>query len=86
MTFAIIGRWGKSLGLRLPVEISERLSVREGDRFEFDTSEDQIVLRRPLPRYRLDDLFAAKSAQEWRADYADSYDWGDDVGREAIEE
>jgi hypothetical protein len=31
-------------------------------------------------------LFAGKAPEEWRAAYASAYDWGPDVGREAVEE
>ena len=30
--------------------------------------------------------FRGKTAEEWRAAYADAYDWGADVGDEAVEE
>ena len=35
--------------------------------------------------FELEELFACKSAGEWRAMYAGAYDWGADVGWEIVE-
>jgi len=32
------------------------------------------------------ELFHGKTPREWRALYADAFDWGPDLGREAVEE
>lgn len=42
--------------------------------------------RRAARRFTLEELFAGKSPQEWREDYAGAYDWGPDLGREIVEE
>ena len=34
----------------------------------------------------LEELFAGKTAEEWRAAYAGAYDWGPDFGREIVAE
>ena len=34
----------------------------------------------------LQELFRGKSPQEWRAAYAGAFDWGPDLGHEAVEE
>lgn len=86
MTHAIVGRWGKNLALRFPNEIASQLSLREGDRLEIETGPDRIVIHRAKPVYTLEDLFAGKTQAEWRAMYADAYDWGPDLGREIIDE
>jgi antitoxin MazE len=86
MTQAIIGRWGKSLAVRLPSEISSAFQLHEGERVEIETGPEQITIRRAKPRYTLEELFAGKTPEEWRALYAGAYDWGPDVGQEIIEE
>ena len=40
----------------------------------------------PTVDFTLEELFRGKTAPQWRAAYAGAYDWGADVGREAIEE
>ena len=84
MTSATIGRWGSSLAVRLPAELAASLNLREGERIEMDSGADQIVIRRAKPRYTLEDMFADKPADEWRAVYADAFDWGPDVGQEIV--
>ena len=44
--------------------------------------------RRPnaAPRFTLEKLFAGRSPENWRREYAGAYDWGPDVGREVVEE
>jgi len=37
-------------------------------------------------RQTLKELFQHKSPEEWRAVYADAFDWGADVGREIVED
>jgi antitoxin MazE len=85
MTVATVGRWGKNLAIRFPNEIAGELRLREGDRLEIEAGADEIVIRRAKPKYTMEDMFAGKSPAEWRAMYADAYDWGPDVGQEIIE-
>ena len=86
MTHAILGRWGKSLALRLSNEIASELSLREGERVEVVTGPGQIIIRRAKPRYSPEELFAGKSPSEWRTIYANAHEWGKDVGKETVEE
>lgn len=86
MTHVTIGRWGRSLALRVPNDIATQIGLHEGDRVEIETEGGIITIRRAEPRYTLDDLFAGRSAAEWRDLYAGAYDWGSDLGREVIEE
>jgi antitoxin MazE len=39
-----------------------------------------------MPHFTLEELFRGKSPKEWRAAYTGAFDWGPDVGREAVEE
>lgn len=86
MAHAILGRWGKNLALRFPREIANELALVEGETVDIEPGPDRIIIRRIRPRYGLDELFAGKSPEEWRAIYADAYDWGPDVGQEIVEE
>ncbi len=86
MTSAVIGRWGKSLAVRWPADISAGFELHEGVRVEIEAARDQIVIRRAEPRYTLDEMFAGKSDAEWRGLYGDAYDWGADLGHEIVDE
>lgn len=86
MSIATIGRWGRSLAVRLPSEMAGRLSLTEGVPVEVEQRADEIVIRRAARPLALDALFHGKSPEEWRALYAGSYDWGPDVGREIVDD
>ena len=86
MSRAIVGRWGKSLAVRIPGAVASAAGLTEGERVEIETHDPDIVIRGAPPRFTLEELFRGKSLEEWRALYADAYDWGPDVGREIVEE
>ena len=86
MSQAVVGRWGKSLAVRIPSEVADAAGIAEGERVEIETHDAEIVIRRAAPRFTLEELFRGKTPEEWRAIYADAYDWGPDVGREIVEE
>ncbi len=82
---AIVGKWGKNLAIRFPGEIAEAAALSDGERVEIETHDGEIVIRRSVPHFTLDELFAGKSPKQWRAAYAGAFDWGPDVGREIVE-
>ncbi len=86
MTRITIGRWGKNLAVRFPGDIARAAGLTEGERVEIETRGCEIVLRRVVPHFTLEELFRGRSPEEWRADYAGAYDWGPDVGREGVDE
>jgi antitoxin MazE len=86
VTQAIVGRWRRSLAVRIPGDIANAAGIADGQRIEIEAREGDIVIRRAVPRFTLEDLFRGKSPEEWRAAYAGAFDWGPDVGREAVEE
>jgi antitoxin MazE len=85
MSQAIIGRWGRTLAVRLPADAARKLALGEGGRVEIDVEGGAIIIRKASAERALESLFAGKSTEEWRALYRDAYDWGPDVGREAVE-
>jgi len=86
MSQAIVGRWGKSLAVRIPGEVANATGIGGGERVEVEARDGDIVIRRAAPRFTLEELFRGKTPQQWRAAYAGAYDWGADIGREAVEE
>ena len=86
MSQVVVGRWGKSLAVRIPSEVADAAGIAEGERVEIETHEAEILIRRIAPQFTLEELFRGKTAEEWRALYADAYDWGPDIGREVVEE
>ena len=74
------------MAVRIPSEVADAAGIAEGERVEIETHDAEIVIRRAAPRFTLEELFRGKTPEEWRAIYADAYDWGPDVGREIVEE
>jgi antitoxin MazE len=81
-----VGKWGKNLAIRLPGEIVRAAALRNGERLDIETHDREIVIRRVVPHFTLEELFRGKNPEEWRAAYAGAFDWGPDVGREVVEE
>jgi antitoxin MazE len=85
MSQVVIGRWGRTLAVRLPASVARKLALGEGGRVEVDVEGDAIVIRKASAERALEAMFTGKSVEEWRALYRDAYDWGPDLGREAVE-
>jgi antitoxin MazE len=86
MSQVIVGNWGKNLAIRLPGEIVKAAGLSNGERVEIATHDGDIVIRRAVPHFTVEELFRGKSPRQWRGAYAGAFDWGPDVGREVIEE
>ena len=82
MPRATVGKWGKSLAVRLPAEVAKSSGLSCGDRVEVETQDGNIVVRRAVPSFTLEGLFRGKSSKQWRAAYSSAFDWGPDRGRE----
>ena len=86
MTQATVGKWGNNLAVRLPGEIVRAARLHDGERVEIEAQEGAIIIRRTESRVTLEELFAGRSAEAWRSEYAEAFDWGPDVGREIVAE
>lgn len=86
MSQVTVGKWGKTLAIRLPREIVKAAGIGGGERVDIEARNGNIVIRRALPHFTLEELFQGKSAAKWRAVYSGAFDWGSDVGREVVEE
>ena len=82
----IVGKWEKNLAVRLPSEIVRVVGVNSGERLDIEAHNGEIIIRRTIPHFTLEELFRGKTPEEWRADYAGAFDWGPDVGREVVDE
>lgn len=86
MSQATIGKLGTDLVIRLPSDIVAAARLSDGERVEIEAHDGDIVIRRAAPLFTLEQLFQGRSAEQWRAAYAGAFEWGPDLGREAIEE
>jgi antitoxin MazE len=86
MSHATLGRWGKTLAVRLPENIASELRLREGEPVEIVAGPGQIVIRKAKPRYTAEELFAGKSPDQWRTIYANANDLSSDAGPGLVED
>jgi antitoxin MazE len=86
MSQVTVGKWGKNLAIRFPAQIVRAAELNDGERLEIEARDGDIVIRRAEPHFKLEELFRAKSPEEWRAAYRLTFDWGPDVGREVVDE
>jgi antitoxin MazE len=75
-----ISRWGNSLGLRIPKDVSLRAGLREGSRVEVEMQGDLIVISPARPRYVLAEMLQGMTPEAMR----EAFDWGPDRGREIV--
>ena len=77
---------GKNPAVRLPGDIARAAGLAAGERVDIETRDGEIILRRAVPQFTLEELFRGHNPDEWRAVYEAAYDWGPDVGREKVDE
>jgi antitoxin component of MazEF toxin-antitoxin module len=68
MTHVIVGRWGRSLAIRVPAEVAREAGLADGDPVEIEAQDGDIVIRRQGAgaRARADALAAAAEIIEAR--------------------
>jgi antitoxin MazE len=79
---AHVTRWGNSLGVRIPKDIAGQAGITEGSRVEIEMAGGQIVITPARPTYKLQDLLAGMTPEAM----SEAFDWGPEVGREAVDE
>jgi antitoxin MazE len=77
-----ISKWGNSLGLRLPRSLAQQIGVGPGAKVEVIAEGDRLIVKAARPRWALDDLLVNMSPDAM----GDAFDWGEDVGRERIDD
>lgn len=82
MARATVGRWGKSLAVRLPREIAKAAGLATGERVEIETHRGDIVIRRVAAAARAD---AEQAAEEIMSE-AENYSLGKVTIRQLLDE
>jgi antitoxin MazE len=76
----IIGKWGANLAVRLPRDAALQAGFGNGTAVEVEARRGEVVIRSVQPRYTLAALLEGSTPEAMR----DAFDWGEDVGREAV--
>ncbi len=77
-----ISKWGNSLGLRLPRTLAQQIGISEGAQVNIWADGSRLVVEAAPTKHALADLLVNMSPQNM----SDAFSWGDDEGREKIDE
>lgn len=72
-----IGRWGNSLGIRLPKHVLEALHLKAKDKVKYSIEDGRLIIEPTSPsKYMLEELLAQVK------DSGEEIDWGTPRGEE----
>ena len=52
MSRSVVGKWGKNLAIRVPMEVARAVGLTDGEKVEFEMQAGDIVVRRHEARIR----------------------------------
>ena len=52
MSHSVVGKWGKNLAIRVPMEVARAAGLTDGEKVEVETQDGDIVVRRREARAR----------------------------------
>ena len=77
-----VSKWGNSLGLRLPRALAREIGVREGQVVDVTAEAGRLIVEPATRPPRLEALLKGMTPEAMH----EAFDWGDDEGREALDE
>jgi antitoxin component of MazEF toxin-antitoxin module len=63
MTHSVIGKWGKNLAVRVPMEVARAAGLTDGEKVEIEIQDGDILIRRHDARARSRQDAAAAAAE-----------------------
>ncbi len=73
-----VQKWGNSLAIRIPIELSKKIGLVEGRAVDFVQMKNSIVVRPAMPVYKLRDLLKGMTRKKAQPEI----DWGGPRGNE----
>ena len=80
-----ISKWGNSIGIRIPVAITESLGLQAGDQLVYELKDGGLFMRKQQSTAQMFEQFYGKPFAEITQNdigNAEEIDWGEDVGGE----
>lgn len=76
-----ISKWGNSLGIRLPKDLTRQIKLDEGDELDISCDGEKVILipHSSRPQYTLDRLLDGMEEKHLHGEV----DWGEPKGKEA---
>ncbi len=78
----LLSKWGNSLGLRLPKALTAEIGVSDGQKVEVRAEGGRIIVEPVRKAYTLEQMMENVTPEAMR----EAWDWGDDVGREIVDD
>ena len=78
----LLSKWGNSLGLRLPKALTAEIGVSEGQKVEVRAEGGRIIVEPVRKTLTLEQMMENVTPEAMR----EAWDWGDDVGREIVDD
>ena len=78
----VLSKWGNSLGLRLPKALTAEIGVSEGQKVEVRAEGGRIIVEPVRKTLTLEQMMENVTPEAMR----EAWDWGDDVGREIVDD
>lgn len=80
-----ISKWGNSIGIRIPVVVTESLGLHAGDQLTYELKDGGLFMQKQQSTAQMFEQFYGKPFDQiTQADLGDAeeIDWGEDVGGE----
>ena len=77
-----LSKWGNSLGLRLPRALAQQIGVQEGQSVNVIADGGRLIIEPVTKAWRIEDLLVGMTPEAMH----EAFDWGDDRGREVVDE
>ena len=80
-----VSKWGNSLGIRVPINVVNTLSIKSGDMLNYEIKDNQLILSKKISTKEMFEKFYNKPMEEITIDdvgKAETIDWGEDIGGE----
>ena len=78
----LLSKWGNSLGLRLPKALTAEIGMSEGQKVEVRSEGGRIIVEPVRKTLTLEQMMENVTPEAMR----EAWDWGDDVGREIVDD
>jgi len=78
----LVSKWGNSLGLRLPRALTAEIGVAEGQRVEIRADNGRLIVEPVREGHTWARMLENVTPEAMR----ETFDWGDDLGRERVDE
>ncbi|MBW4536600.1 MAG: hypothetical protein RLZZ499_2596 [Cyanobacteriota bacterium] len=73
-----VAKWGNSLAIRIPKNLSDQINLKEGMTVSIKVTENNLVITPEKLKYTLAELLAGANSE----DFSGEYDWGKVEGEE----